>query len=55
MSDGAVQYFDAVATADERVVVAALDRHGLSPRRSWQLIKTWTSSCVARVWTHTST
>ena len=33
-----VLYFDAVATADERVVVAALERHDLSPRRTWQLI-----------------
>ena len=38
MGDGPVQYFDAVATADERVVAAALDRHGLSPHRRWQLI-----------------
>ncbi len=30
--------YDAGATADERVVAAALDRHGLSPDRTWQLI-----------------
>lgn len=37
MTEGPVRYYDAAATADERAVTAALERHGLADPH-WQLI-----------------